>query len=71
MQKKNKEMVKLHLFPAWPETQHLYLSDGELVLPCLRMKSSPFKESPLLKTHLLEEHLAPFILLKGYKLQMI
>lgn len=71
MQKKNKELVKLHLFPAWLETQHLYPSDSELVLPCLRMKSGPFKESPLLKTHLLEEYLALLILLKRYKLQMI
>lgn len=60
MQKSNKEVVKFHLFTAWPETQHLYLSDAEFVLLYLRIKNSPFKESPLLKTHLLEEYLALF-----------
>lgn len=71
MQKNNKEAVKFHLFPAWLETQHLYLCDGEFVFPYVRMKNSPFKDSPLLKTHLLEKYLALFMLLKGYKLQMI
>lgn len=47
MQKNNKEGVEFHFFPAQLEIQPVYLSDGELVWPCLRMKSRPLKERAL------------------------